>query len=163
MSAVAAAAAASEAYRLAEFHEFESAGKRFLYLVPGGSIFELNAIGGAVVDTLRGHRAPAEEMVGLLAGQSYDARESQLALTELEHAGVVSRGEVRNIQPKPPEGEFPLQRIVLNVTNQCNLACGYCYEYSEDKISKTAGKPKYMAEETAQASIDMLIKESAAR
>ena len=27
--------------------------------------------------------------------------------------------------------------MVLNVTNQCNLACTYCYEYGEDKIVDT--------------------------
>ena len=24
--------------------------------------------------------------------------------------------------------------MVLNVTNKCNLACTYCYEYGDDKI-----------------------------
>jgi len=27
--------------------------------------------------------------------------------------------------------------MVLNVTNQCNLSCEYCYEYGEDKIVDT--------------------------
>ena len=27
--------------------------------------------------------------------------------------------------------------MVLNVTNQCNLSCTYCYEYGEDKIVDT--------------------------
>ena len=29
-------------FRLGEFHEFEGAGKRFLYLVPAGAIFEVD-------------------------------------------------------------------------------------------------------------------------
>ena len=43
--------------------------------------------------------------------------------------------------------------MVLNVTNQCNLACTYCYEYGEDKIVDTENgkKPKFMSEETARA------------
>ena len=42
--------------------------------------------------------------------------------------------------------------MVLNVTNKCNLACTYCYEYGEDKIVDTQyGKqPKFMADETAE-------------
>ena len=36
--------------------------------------------------------------------------------------------------------------MVLNVTNQCNLSCTYCYEYGEDKIVDTENgkKPKFM-------------------
>ena len=153
----------SATYRLGEFHEFESASKRFVYLVPGGSIFALNSIGGAVVDALRNRAFALDDLGELLAAQGHDPYESQLAISELKHSGVIYDGEKQVHQPKTPEGVFPLQRIVLNVTNQCNLACGYCYEYSEDRISQTAGKPKYMAEETAQASIDLLIKESAGR
>ena len=43
--------------------------------------------------------------------------------------------------------------MVLNVTNQCNLSCTYCYEYGEDKIVDTenGSKPKFMSEETARA------------
>jgi len=42
--------------------------------------------------------------------------------------------------------------MVLNVTNQCNLSCTYCYEYGDDKIVDTENgrKPKFMSEETAQ-------------
>jgi len=160
---IAPAIETTPAYRLGEFHEFESAGRRFLYLVPGGSIFSLNEVGEVVVDALRRRQTPQDEMAGLLENRGFDRRESSLALAELAEAGVISKGGARPEQPKIPEGTFPLQRIVLNVTNQCNLACGYCYEYSEDRISQTAGKPKYMAEETAQASIDMLIRESASR
>ena len=52
--------------------------------------------------------------------------------------------------------------MVLNVTNQCNLACTYCYEYGEDKIVDTANgkQPKFMSEEVARQSVDFLLKES---
>ena len=42
--------------------------------------------------------------------------------------------------------------MVLNVTNQCNLSCTYCYEYGEDKIVDTENgkQPKFMSEETAR-------------
>ena len=36
-----------------------------------------------------------------------------------------------------PLTPFPLTTMVLNVTNQCNLSCTYCYEYGEDKIVDT--------------------------
>ena len=52
--------------------------------------------------------------------------------------------------------------MVLNVTNQCNLSCKYCYEYGEDKIVDTENgkQPKFMSEETARESVDFMLKES---
>src|SRR5205814_3432771 len=52
--------------------------------------------------------------------------------------------------------------IVLNVTNQCNLACTYCYEYGEDKIVDTehGRQSKFMSEETPRHSVELLLAES---
>ena len=52
--------------------------------------------------------------------------------------------------------------MVLNVTNKCNLACTYCYEYGEDKIVDTTctDDPKFMADETARDGVEFLLKES---
>ena len=61
-----------------------------------------------------------------------------------------------------PLKPVPLQTLVVNVTNQCNLACTYCYEYGEDKIVDTENgkQPKFMSEETARASVDFMLRES---
>src|SRR4029450_9708195 len=61
-----------------------------------------------------------------------------------------------------PMASFPLNTMVLNVTNQCNLACTYCYEYGEDKIVDTAHgqQSKFMSEATARDSVEFLLKES---
>ena len=83
-------------------------------------------------------------------------------MADIELAGANADQRVVE-KPTLPDSSFPLQRIVLNVTNQCNLACGYCYEYSADKISQTEGKPKYMNHAIAESSVDLLIKESASR
>jgi uncharacterized protein len=50
----------------------------------------------------------------------------------------------------------------MNVTNQCNLACTYCYEYGEDKIVDTeqGRQSKFMSATTARNSVEFLLKES---
>src|SRR5258708_1084899 len=53
--------------------------------------------------------------------------------------------------------------MVLNLTNQCNLSCAYCYEYGEDKVATPEGKPKFMDFETARGAIDLLFAESGER
>ena len=49
----------------------------------------------------------------------------------------------------------------MNLTNQCNLSCQYCYEFGEDKVATPEGKPKFMDLETAKASVDFLLEQSA--
>ena len=163
MSVAVEALASLLPYSLREFHPFESAGTRFVYLVPSGAIFALNSIGRDIVDELWAHPCMKEQLIESLSSRGYQRNEVESSLQELEQLDVLSYGDHIPQQPKLPNRSFPLQRIVLNVTNQCNLACGYCYEYSDDKISNTAGKPKYMDNSVAEAAIDMLILESAAR
>ena len=65
-------------------------------------------------------------------------------------------GELAAKAPAPkiiPLKPMPIQTLVVNVTNQCNLSCEYCYEYGEDKIVDTenGSQPKFMSAETARA------------
>ena len=69
------------------------------------------------------------------------------------------------VAPPPkiiPLKPVPLQTLVVNVTNQCNLACTYCYEYGEDKIVDTENgkQPKFMSEETAREAVEFALRES---
>ena len=138
-------------------------GERFFYQVPSGAIFKMEGIAADVVECLENGTTSREAVFGRLSERGYSISEIAAALFELQHAEVIQTGEQTFKPPTVPEATFPLQRIVLNVTNQCNLACGYCYEYSEDKISQTAGKPKYMHNDVAESAIEMLIRESADR
>src|SRR5690242_17900812 len=159
MSAVDTSAPAPH-YQLREFHSFHAAGSGFVYLVPSGAIFALDKIGNEIVDRIRDVNPTRQELAEFLLSQGYDPNEIRAGLIELEQSGVIAHGDFVTEKPAVPVKRFPLQRIVLNITNQCNLACTYCYEYSPDKISKTEGKPKYMTASVAEAAIDMLIKES---
>lgn len=151
-------------FRTSEYHAFEAADTRFLYLVPSGAIFELDPIGRDIIDEISSQALTKEEVVGALRARGHEAAKVERSMIELLHSEAIFTGDRAAEAPKvPKEQTFPLQRIVLNVTNQCNLACGYCYEYSEDKITNTEGKPKYMHHEIAESAIDMLIRESAER
>ena len=77
-----------------------------------------------------------------------------------------ARDRDRRSRPGPlenPPADFPLQTLVMNLTNQCNLSCQYCYEFGEDKVATPEGKPKFMDFETAKASVDFLLSQSAER
>src|SRR4029078_4898493 len=105
-----------------------------------------------------------EAVVAALAAR-FDSDAVRDAIRELVDVRAIGYSQQPADQPLRmlPMMPFPLNTMVLNVTNQCNLACTYCYEYGEDKIVDTEhGKQsKFMTEETALASVDFLLKESA--
>lgn len=156
-------AAVSVAYRQAEHHRFSVGGSEFLYLVPSGAIFGLNGLSKDIFELLSKDPVGRAELVARLARIGHDPSHITTTIEEMEYYDVVTAGDGQPKFPAVPRGDFPLQRMVLNVTNQCNLNCGYCYEYSEDKIAINKDKPKYMSDPVAQAAIDMLFRESAGR
>ncbi len=149
--------------QLREFHPFQAAGRRFVYLVPSAAVFALDDTASAVVDALdRGPRTRSQ----LVDELSNRFGRSELEETVSELLGARTIGEAvdgteplsRNLPPVP----FPLTTLVLNVTNKCNLSCTYCYEYGEDRIVDTRdGKqPAFMSEETARQSVELMLRES---
>src|SRR5262249_15773818 len=110
-------------YRQRELHAFEADGTQFVYLVPSGAIFALDKIGRNVLDYVREVNPTREDLVAFLVHQGHSLAEINAALVELEHSEAITHGDVGPQAPKVPVKRFPLQRIVLNITNQCNLAC----------------------------------------
>ena len=124
---------------LRESHHFTAAGRDFLYLVPSAAIFALDDVTSAVLRLRRrrspGPRKASRRAVRSLRRESVDTASpncSSVRAIGYEHQPRTTRRS--RCLPMMP---FPLTTMVLNVTNQCNLACTYCYEYGEDKIVDT--------------------------
>src|SRR5215471_8663875 len=144
-----------------EHHRFESAGQPFVYLVPSAAIFALDSSSDAVLRTVTERPRTRDELQAVMPEVDLDA-----ALEELLRVQAIGEMSAPKV-PTPkviPLAPFPLTTMVLNVTNQCNLACTYCYEYGEDKIVDTENgrQPKFMSEETARQSVDFMLRESGA-
>ena len=155
---------------LREFHPFESAGRRYVYLVPSAAVFALDECAEAVIDALGSGPLAAADLAREL-GDRFDLVDVGDTVAELQRVRLL--GEVRDtphgVSPQDrhlpkvvPIRPVPLQTLVVNVTNQCNLACTYCYEYGEDKIVDTDNgqQPKFMTEETARESVEFALRES---
>jgi uncharacterized protein len=153
---------AETAWAAREHHRFEAAGKPFVYLVPSAAIFALDGTAAAVMRALDNGPRTREEL-GAAVG---DDGELDAAIAELARVRAIGAvGTHALATPKViPLAPFPLTTMVLNVTNQCNLSCTYCYEYGEDKIVDTENgrQPKFMSEETARQSVEFMLKESGA-
>ena len=150
-------------YRLGEFHSFSAAGRQFLYLVPAGAIFELDTTAQTLINRLAQGEASDDELAAALSAEGIFGGEAQELLEELYHSRVIVAGRLPIEPAEDAPVDFPLQTLVLNLTNQCNLSCQYCYEFGEDKVATPDGKPKFMDFETAAASVDFLIDQSPGR
>ncbi len=150
---------------LREFHSFQAAGKDFVYLVPSAAVFELDDSSAAVINRLRAQTMSREDLAGQLYAlfPASDVDDTIAELLRVRAIGEVGVPEKKSPKVMPPEN-FPLTTMVLNVTNQCNLSCTYCYEYGEDKIVDTENgkKAKFMSEQTARESVDFMLREAGA-
>ena len=107
--------------------------------------------------------ASHDDLMRELAGAGLRAGDAEGVIDELYRSRALVSGEMA-AEPVPnPPADFPLQTLVLNLTNQCNLSCQYCYEFGADKVATPEGKPKFMDFETAKASVDLLLQQSAGR
>jgi uncharacterized protein len=152
------------AWAAREHHRFEAAGKPFVYLVPSAAIFELDEAADSLLRALSDRPHSREELSGF---EHIDDTIAELARVQAirEIQGPTGVGPVSDPCQTPkviPLTPFPLTTMVLNVTNQCNLSCTYCYEYGEDKIVDTENgkQPKFMTEETARESVEFLLREA---
>jgi uncharacterized protein len=148
-----------------EFHAFEAAGRRFLYLVPSAAVVQIDDAADAVLATLGGGPRSRAEIADALAGRF--PRETVVAsideLLQVRALGPAGAPPERTLKVLP-SAAFPLSTMVLNVTSKCNLACKYCYEYGEDRIPAAAATPmpRFLSEETARQSVDFMFARAAA-
>src|SRR5262249_50804391 len=143
---------------------FRAAGKPFVYLVPSAAIFALDQPADEILSIPDGRPHTREELLSRLSDRHDPVLLEETiadlarvrAISEVAHRAPVAQPKVFPLTP------FPLTTMVLNVTNQCNLSCTYCYEYSEDKIVDTENgkKPKFMSEETARQSVEFMLEQS---
>jgi uncharacterized protein len=146
-----------------EVHLFQGVDHSFAYLVHSGSIIGLDTTSLDILRRLEVSPLPAESLIEEVATQGYSKDEIQEAIGELQSVRAI-QASAWDYEPSQPLPEnFPLQSIVLNITNQCNLSCSYCYEFGEDKIATPEGKKKFMDWETARQSVDYLFAESGNR
>jgi uncharacterized protein len=147
-----------------EHHRFEAAGKPFVYLVPSAAIFALDSAADAVLRAVSAKPHTLPELVAEF-GEGIDSTLDELVRVRAVGDVGSPPAPVSKVIPLAPlelAQRVPLTTMVLNVTNQCNLSCEYCYEYGEDKIVDTENgrQPKFMSEETARESVEFMLRES---
>jgi len=146
-------------YRAGEMHRFDASGAEFVYLPAAGALFAFDEAIVAILTLVEQGVVVHSDLVKALSADGMTAADAEGLLREMRMVRLL---EAENVVPQAsivdaPPADYPLQALVLNVTNQCNLACTYCYEFGADKISTQTGKPKYMTPETARTAVDFLL------
>jgi len=132
-------------------------GRAMLFHVPPSALFELDELGAAVIESVR-----REPQISSSALESRFGRDAVSAcVEELTRLEVLQETDaLRPINPQALKVEdYPLSTIVLNVNTGCNLSCRYCYK--EDLAVPARGER--MSFEVASRSVDLLLKQAAAR
>jgi len=150
-------------YRLGEFHKFQGEGAEFLYLVPAGAIFAVDEAVSQLISCLTAGALPHDQVVGRLTDGGMAVEDAEELISEMYGAKVIVAPDAVSDPASPLPDVFPIQTLVMNLTNQCNLSCQYCYEFGADKVATPEGKPKFMDLATAKASVDFLLAESGDR
>jgi uncharacterized protein len=141
-------------------HRVAVDGRELLFHVPTTSLFELDPLAREALALLDAAPLPLAALQAKLAAR-HDAAAVAEAVEELVACDVLrdASAPLAAAGAKKRVTSFPLTTVVLNVATGCNLACGYCFK--EDLTS--VAKSQVMDFATAQAAIEMLLRESPGR
>jgi len=165
--------------QLNEIRQFRIGGKEYVFVPSLTAIFALDEFSQEILNLLRPpDYQPAAPTEAIQTEATRHATLAEIykvfeprhkrsavvgALKELRNMGIVRLMGVRDEGLKPPAPKlppmpFPQRTLVLNVANDCNLGCSYCFASQGDY-----GTPKrMMSEETARRSVDFLLSNSGA-
>src|SRR4029453_1970129 len=125
---------------------------RFLYLAPSAAVVAIDDLSAALLDAVASGPRDRHDLQSALGGRDAGAEIAE-PLDELVRMRALRpvAAPLERVPKVVPLTPIPLSTMVLNVTNQCNLSCTYCYEYGDDRIVDTGNgkQPKWMSEETA--------------
>lgn len=143
-----------------DVHEVRVDGRRVLFHVPTTSLFELDEVGGAVLDLFREKSEIAEDDVRARFDGRFPAARVVETIRDFKDLDVVRDDTAAPRARGPVEiVNYPLSTMVLNVNTGCNLSCTYCYK--EDLT--TPDKGARMDFETAVGAFELLLTEGASR
>lgn len=141
-------------------HTVQVGERRVLFHIPTTGLFDLDEVGAAVFDLFQERGELGEHDIRERFEGRYTPAAVVDAVQDLIDLRIVGPDAKGPINPVPPKiKDYPLSTIVLNVNTGCNLGCTYCYK--EDLTTPAQGAK--MDFETARKSVDLLLREGAAR
>lgn len=123
------------------FYRFCEFGREVVYDTQGANAFFLNAVEARFLDFLE-EGYTADQCVTALQNE-FSPENIDKALQHIEEEGLLA-------EPHIPYQDLPnMYTLALNVTQECNLRCKYCYVENPGDVS-------FMSEKTAQKAVDFI-------
>ena len=147
-------------YNPANGHVVRFGARAMLLHVPTTALFELDALGQAVIGLAEEGDFDAQTLHSRMQGRfrQEDVARFVDQLAELEV--LQPPGGSRALNPgRVKIDAYPLSTLVLNVNTGCNLSCTYCYK--EDLQTPARGERMSLA--VASRSVDLLLQQAAER
>jgi uncharacterized protein len=118
-----------------------------------------------VIDRIGQNELSYDELLPDLSALGLNPEDAEELVDDLLQSHVLVTGEPPYEPAQIPRADFPLQSLVMNLTNQCNLVLPRTVtNIGEDKVATPEGKPKFMDLETAKVVGGLLCsKQSAGR
>lgn len=129
-----------------KFYRFSEFGREVVYNIEGVNAFFSNEIQSRLLDYLESDNT-ITNCIKLLK-ISYNPAEVNEALEVLKNEGVLTTNESNHYHDLSPT-----YALTLNLTQDCNLRCKYCY------VDKTCNAASYMSEKVAKEAIDFLLEQ----
>lgn len=112
-------------FRVARFHPFEEGDKKLLFVVENAAFCEVDEASWTLARTVHGKdRVRRQELLEALADDP-EAEQTLLGFEQLEILVPFERPHVTHDHEPIPM--TPLSSLVLHVSHDCNMRCGYCY------------------------------------
>jgi uncharacterized protein len=128
--------------------------------VPTTGLFELDEVGGELLDLFRERPSLGEEDIRRRFDGRFPPGQVVETIQEFIDLDIIDNGFPVARQQAPLNlRNYPLSTLVLNVNTGCNLSCSYCYK--EDLVAPSEGER--MAFETAAQSVELLLTEAKER
>ncbi len=114
--------------RVNKFYPFEEGEKKLLVVVENAAFAEADEPSWALAQLLAGKDRAQRSLILKELTEAYGEEEAQATLLGFEQLEIVEPAERPRVpsdsQPLPMA---PLSSLVLHVSHDCNMRCGYCY------------------------------------
>ncbi|MDH3378242.1 MAG: quinohemoprotein amine dehydrogenase maturation protein [Gammaproteobacteria bacterium] len=141
-------------------HDVRVNDRRVLFHIPTTALFDLDDVGGAVLDLFKQKQAVTRQEIQQRFDGVYPPQDVIDTIDEFLDLQIISDGRpLARDRSDIKITEYPLSTIVLNVNTGCNLGCTYCYK--EDLETPANGQK--MDFKTAQQGIELLLREGEKR
>lgn len=133
--------------RVNRFFAFEENGRRLIFVVDNAAFAEADDVSWALACALGAESRVRRSALVLSLAPRFGAEAIEEAIVGFEQLEILAPNDYPRVAPDAqPLSLEPLASLVLHVSHDCNLRCGYCYA----DFGRYGSDPGIMTEEMAE-------------